>query len=86
MEDDLPPEPQEDGIALSRAEEENRRELRAHLKETERLWDREGDSEALWERTHDLPPLRNRIADRDGDAAEVLIVRGFALLILPDGG
>lgn len=63
MEDGLPPEPQEDGIALSRAEEENRRELRAHLKETEHLWDREGDSEALWERTHDLLIRLQRAGD-----------------------
>lgn len=63
MEDGLPPEPKEDGIALSRAKEEDRRDLRAQLKETERLWDREGDSEALWERTHDLLIRLQRAGD-----------------------
>jgi hypothetical protein len=64
MEGGDPPEPEDDleGLAGnggdpvvdSEAQELKRREIRGLLRENERRWAEEGDSEALWEQEHDL--------------------------------
>jgi tetratricopeptide (TPR) repeat protein len=44
----------EDLVAPAEEEELNRRELQRQLKEAERRWRPDGDSEELWEEVHDL--------------------------------
>ena len=54
MEEGVPPDPPEDQTPVGEAEGLDRRELKRQLKDNERRWTLEGDSEALWEAEHEL--------------------------------
>jgi tetratricopeptide (TPR) repeat protein len=54
MEDGVAPDPPEDRTTVGEAEVLDGRELKRQLKENERRWTQEGDSEALWEAEHGL--------------------------------
>jgi hypothetical protein len=54
MEEGVPPDPPEDQILVDEAEGLDHRELKRQLKDNERRWTIEGDSETLWEAEHEL--------------------------------
>ncbi|MCK4969521.1 MAG: hypothetical protein KAS77_03305 [Thermoplasmata archaeon] len=54
MEEGVPPDLPEDQTPVGEAEGLDRRELKRQLKENERRWTLEGDSESLWEAEHEL--------------------------------
>jgi hypothetical protein len=66
MEEPPQPDPEAEAARLLSEVQEGqagRREVVRRLKETERLWDTEGDSEALWEREHELLIQLHRAGD-----------------------
>ncbi len=65
MEEGVPPDPPEDQTVEGEAEGLDRRELKRQLKENERRWTLEGDSEALWEAEHGLLIDLQKAGDMD---------------------
>ena len=65
MDDGVPPDPPEDQTVEGEAEGLDRRELKRQLKENERRWTLEGDSEALWEAEHGLLIDLQKAGDMD---------------------
>lgn len=65
MEEGVPPDPPGDQTIAGEAEGLDRRELKRQLKENERRWTMEGDSEALWEAEHELLIDLQKAGDTD---------------------
>ncbi len=63
MEDGLPPDPPGDPTITGEGEELDSHELKRQLKEHERKWTQEGDSEALWQAEHELLINLHRAGD-----------------------
>jgi len=63
MEDGLPPDPPGDPTITDEGEELDSHELKRQLKEHERKWTQEGDSEALWQAEHELLINLHRAGD-----------------------
>ncbi len=54
MEEGIPPQDQLDGVPTERPVEHDLKDLHRQVKETERRWALDGDSESLWEEEHGL--------------------------------
>jgi len=65
MEEDVPPDPSGEQTPGGEAEVLDSRELKRQLKDNERRWTPEGDSEALWEAEHELMIALHKAGDID---------------------